>query len=467
MRRIFASTCLLLIAACFDPLSAIGDGVLVCVYQTEPGPGPEGNCPGEFYCAEDGRCYRGQPPQEPQCGRPECQVRSLTAGEEHTCVVRRDGDVWCWGANNEHQLGDDGTDNSAQPVRVMNLNGAKEVAAGDAHTCARVGGGDVYCWGANDLNQLGPGDGSQTLRKVEGVSNVIQLAAGRNHTCAKVSSEPSGNNDTAHEVYCWGANEKGQLGKPSSKSSATPQQVVELHRMDGGGGMGGGGGGMGGGGVGGDMGQPDIYVEHIAAGGDSSCAEANGQLHCWGDNQFGQFGNGGITSPVSPVVVPYTVEAFSALALGAAHGCGFRHDHEQESSKLWCWGANDSGQLGTGNNTPSFDAVQLTLPTSCEQFSEPKTRALHTCITCFDAVYCWGDNQFGQLGDGTTDQRNGPTQSLFSGAALVAAGGTHTCVTFGDGYSLCAGRNDKGQLGDGSFTDSASPVNVLLIPVDD
>lgn len=151
------------------------------------------------------------------------QATQVAAGALHTCGVRVKGDVLCWGANSEGELGakEPGA-SSAKPLPVVGLSDVVQVTVGWKHGCARVSGGDVLCWGNNQAGQLGAGDAPRLVRptKVAGLGPAIWITAGHDHTCAILE---------AHGVRCWGDNTKGQLGDGTRKTKTSPVPVAGLY----------------------------------------------------------------------------------------------------------------------------------------------------------------------------------------------------------------------------------------------
>lgn len=140
------------------------------------------------------------------------------------------------------------------------------------------------------------------------------------------------------------------------------------------------------------------------------------------------------------------------IAASGGHGCLVR-----SSGRVTCWGKNDSGQLGDGSTTTPSGAVRVE---GLESAAAVSVGHRSTCaVTDGGAVSCWGANNYGEVGDGTTDSRSTPTEVL-TGAAQVDVGKGHTCAVMEDGTAKCWGKNSFGQLGDGSSTQQTSPVEV-------
>ena len=394
---------------------------------------------------------------------------ALAGGGYHMCAVVS-GNVRCWGYNNAGQLGNGTTTDSATPVQASGLSGAVSVAAGGIFTCATLSNGTVQCWGGANNVSIGTNNTASTYKipqPVVGISSgATAIAAGDAHICAVVSSA----------IQCWGSNVFGQLGNGTTSSTNTPTAN----------------------GVSG--------ATALAAGRWHSCAVASGAVRCWGRGAYGQLGNQNLT----PYAVPISVSGVSTVTqvvAGAHHSCAVIDGGS--SGTLSCWGANNSNQLGSGWGTSSAtpQAVTGIGPVveaaagqyhTCVRFNAGTVRcwganiygelgsgessgvsaadadnvsglsgvtaitagAQHTCALASGAVYCWGYNAYGQLGDNTTTNRSVPVQAIASSAIAIVAGDYHTCAIISGGQARCWGANFYGQLGDGTTTQRTTPTNV-------
>jgi len=278
--------------------------------------------------------------------------------------------------------------------------------------------------GAAPINNLGGGlpaalvGNAASLPPLRGIT---AIAAGGHHTCALTSSG---------SVRCWGRNDYGQLGDGTWTHHSTPVDVV----------------GLGSG------------VVAIAAGGYHTCAlTGSGGVKCWGDNRYGQLGDGTTTARSTPVDVVGLGSGVVAIAAGWAHTCALT-----TSGGVKCWGDNGDGELGDGT------ATERSTPVDVDGLGSGVVAIAagghHTCaLTTSGGVRCWGANGEGQLGDGTTTGRGTPVDvvGLGSGVVAIAAGLWHTCALTGSGGVKCWGDNWAGQLGDGTTTSRSTPVDVV------
>jgi alpha-tubulin suppressor-like RCC1 family protein len=350
---------------------------------------------------------------------------SISAGGTHTCALTAVGGAQCWGANDWGQLGDGTTTGRRIPDEVAGLtSGVAALSTGLIHTCALTTAGGVKCWGENFYGQLGDGSttNSATPVNVSGLSSgVTAVSAGDLSTCALT---------VGGGVKCWGSNGLGQLGDGSTTGSATPVNVFGL----------------------------SSGVTAISAG-DHACAlSVGGGVKCWGDNHYGQLGNGSMTNSTTPVSVSGLASGAAAISAGGNHTCAVTTNGGAK-----CWGLNQYGQLGNGTKTSSSTPVNVSGLSS--GVSSISAGYIHTCaLTTSGGAKCWGNDALGELGDGTHAEAHSPVSvsGFSSGGAAISAGRgiAHTCAVTTAGRARCWGDNDSGQLGDGSTLGRASPVQV-------
>jgi alpha-tubulin suppressor-like RCC1 family protein len=275
--------------------------------------------------------------------------------------------------------------------------------------------------------------GSAVITVATGPLEFASVSAGYAHTCAIAVSG---------KAYCWGRNgfapdpwgnyqSGGQLGDGSTRSSSVPVAVT---------------GGL--------------TFSAVSAGEDHTCGvTAAGAAYCWGSNDFGQLGSG---STVNASSVPVAVTGglrFTGVSAGGTHTCGVT-----TSGAAYCWGLNVNGRLGDGSTDASAVPVAVTGGFSYSQVIAAGVASGegHSCgLTTAGAAYCWGGNEFGQLGEGSNSDKATPAPVTGEFTFSVVAGGAwHTCGITTSGVAYCWGANGHGQLGDGSNTYVSAPVAV-------
>ena len=197
-------------------------------------------------------------------------------------------------------------------------------------------------------------------------------------------------------------------------------------------------------------------VQAIVTGMIHSCALVGGGVKCWGANGFGQLGDGSDTQRLAPVQVSGLASGVQAIAAGGEHTCALT-----TGGGVKCWGANDYGQLG--NNSTNTQHAPVNVSGLASGVVAISAGRFHTCaVTSGGGAKCWGANENGELGDGTQAERHVPVDvsGLASGVASIAAGQGHTCARTSGGGVKCWGSNSWGQLGDGSGSDRLTPVDV-------
>jgi serine/threonine protein kinase len=342
----------------------------------------------------------------------------VRVGAHHTCRLNGAGEIRCWG-----RVGVSGRAAAAgQGAPDAGAGGAgssfARASVGGLHACALDRQGRAYCWGANDHGQLG--DGSTTARSgpvaVAGdLPPFVEIAAGAQHTCALTSEG---------RVYCWGANDHGQLGNEGTAPRSTPVPVAS-----------------------------DLQFQSITMGWYHGCAlDISDRAHCWGSNSEAQLARitHGATRQPRPVGGGHR---FRQLSAGANHSCGLR-----ANGSALCWGSNDAGQLGRGPGEGGWEPLPVR---SEEPFRTVVAGARFSCGIGWDGrAYCWGANGSGQLGDGTRRDRPTPVAvEELEGVVELDAWGSHACAGTGDGARFCWGANADGQLGDGTREDRPAPVS--------
>ncbi len=354
------------------------------------------------------------------------QWDAVSAGSFHTCAIKLDHTLWCWGQNFAGQLGIGGASDAHTPSQVLTLGpGVAGVGAGALHTCAIKLDKNLWCWGSNAGGQLG--DGSQIDKQTPAQVSVLgasvaSVAAGSQHTCAiRIDGA----------LWCWGYNGYGQLGDGSQIDQKVPEQVGAL----------------------------GTNVAEVAAGAHHTCARRiDGTLWCWGANGYGQLGDGTGKDKSLPAQVSALGVGVVGVAAGYDRTCARKAD-----GSLWCWGKNDHGQLGNGSHVDGLMPSMVSALTA--NVTAVAVGQHHTCAVAAGSSWCWGYDSNGQCGDGYTPccpDRLEPVEvcGLDIGAMTIAAGLSHSCAVKADHSMWCWGLNGNYELGDDTRTDRPTPVPI-------
>jgi alpha-tubulin suppressor-like RCC1 family protein len=390
-----------------------------------PGDGPVPRLPDAAGLTDAGGDQTAAPSPPPDAGLPLCspgaclRASKVATGYEFTCAILMNGSVACWGLNRDGQLGQSSVPYSARPIAVPGVNGATAIAAGYSHACAVVGGGSVRCWGGNSAGQLGSSLGTAGGPfTVTDLGSATAIAAGGRHSCVIVAGG---------SARCWGDNTSGQLGNDSLTGSAVPVPVANLSG-----------------------------VRALAAGEQHSCAVVgSGSVRCWGSNSWGQLGNGQTNTSLIPseLIGPTEAEAISTN--------NYQTCTTDRTGSLWCWGMLGSG-LSAMPTTPRLIPGLVVDPIIA-------VGPYHVCaMVDAGSVQCWGSNLRGELGNGKNDAVAAPGDPVvgLKNPVSLAAGGAHSCAVASDGAVYCWGHNNWGQIGsetpDGPFLNSPFPRPVFL-----
>ena len=353
----------------------------------------------------------------------------MVAGQQYSCALASGGSVQCWGSNGFGQLGDGSTVTySAAPVAVSDLvSGIFAISSTSYHICT-LANSAVQCWGLNEFGQLGNNSTATSPTPVQVLDlsvGSLSLAAGGEHTCVITA---------IGEVQCWGANGYGQIGMPTTGDAGVSESEVPVN-------------------------VPAVGSSAVAviAGYYHTCAVSDaGGVRCWGDDFYGQLGNGGNLSSSVPVSVQGLSTGIVALAAGKYHTCAL-----SALGDVSCWGYNRDGQLGTGSLTDSN--TPQTAITAAKAIAAGHE---HTCtILNSGAVECWGWNNRGQLGTGYLVNSSVPVQvqGLNASAKAICAGDSHTCALLATGAVMCWGDNTYGELG---VDPTTTPAGYSTAPIE-
>jgi alpha-tubulin suppressor-like RCC1 family protein len=324
------------------------------------------------------------------------KVQAIATGAAHMCALDPDGHAWCWGRNDEGELGDGthgvpftfpGVTHSTTPVQVKTSETFTQICGGFGHTCGLTSSQQILCWGAD-----GPATGLPSTFDVDQASlpqianslpiaNARAIVCGENHTCALGSDG----------IFCWGYNDSGQLGVNTTALEVAdpPVQIVGPVMLD----------GM----------SYDIdfsMTTTFAAGASHTCSLTPpiGYV-CWGADTETQLGDGQLTNSAS-VVYAHAFDSSAALngpdfmearlIAGDQHTCGLLPGMD-----VRCFGYDADGQLGDGTNPPPEFIKSNVIPTNLMTGTTVLAAGgYNTCAVHDGDLYCWGDNSSGQVGSG-------------------------------------------------------------------
>jgi alpha-tubulin suppressor-like RCC1 family protein len=342
----------------------------------------------------------------------------VAAYNEHTCAIKLDHTLWCWGDNQSGQLGVGSTENEIPTPTQVGTAQWTQLTAGGYHVCGLQMDGSLWCWGRNVEGELGVDETAgavaiqRTPARVIPAATFTSVAAGYLHTCAIASDQT---------LYCWGDDSYGQFGIGSTAGSRAPLQVSTI---------------------------PTVQ---IAGGAYQTCAvRADQSLWCSGYNYYGQLGDGSSASTTGGGYHLSPVQVAGTWASVAAHDvttCAITTDHH-----LRCWGYNAFGNLGDGTSTDRW--VPQAVGADHDDWASVALGSEHTCGTRADgALYCWGDDAMGQIAlseDRALENSNPTLVPGITGVTSIALGGNHSCVVASGHVLDCTGLAALGQLGDGT-----------------
>lgn len=360
------------------------------------------------------------------------RIIQIAAGVGHTCVVYETGRTFCWGRNENGQLGNGTFDRALVPVEITLSGQIAQIAPGGEFSCALLFDGSVMCWGLNNAGQLGDGSGtpqSVEPRLVQLPSPATQISAGFAHACAVLDDAT---------LRCWGINNVGQLGDGTTENRFSP--VPPAAASEG-------------------------AVTHVSAGTVHTCAVGgDGGVACWGRNAEGQVGPGAADPQLVPRALPEVASAARVRAgwslIGEAHTCAVLLD-----GNLVCWGDSRAGQTGSGMESATPLGPTL-VPTIGGAFDVGAGLGF-TCAHTGDGVGCWGIKAFIGIGENVGNQVTPIFLTSLPPVEGIAVGLAHTCALTSDGTGqsvLCWGANNEGQLGNGNMDNQSMPAFVGGLP---
>jgi alpha-tubulin suppressor-like RCC1 family protein len=335
---------------------------------------------------------------------------TIAGGAGHTCWIRGDGALFCWGKNGAGQLGIGAQLVENDVLVQVGTDPWIAISAAADSTCGIQQSGSLWCWGDNSQGQLGTGDVTNHDVPTQIAGKWLAVSAGGGHACAV---------DAKNTVWCWGDNGDGELGDGTTTAQLSPEQIATGYLA-------------------------------ISTSGAHTCAiRTDHTLACWGRDGNGELGDGTIVDSRTPTVVAGD-DRWIQVEVGAFHTCGLTAD-----GHVRCWGGSYGGQLGNGTSDQHVPGSVLIDGADRSDWLGVASSLLHSCAWKADVAYCWGDSSHGELGvDGDavvavpTLLPGGPWQA-------VALGDHHACAIDASGAPWCLGANGWGQLGTGTSSQLA------------
>lgn len=339
---------------------------------------------------------------------------AVTAGDEHSCGLRSDGEVYCWGRGLYGRTGLGSEADAARPEPVFTEARFVAIDAGGEHTCALDTDGALWCWGRGSYIGL-PNTENAVIPTLVDEGPYIDVSAGNTHSCVVAQNM---------EVFCTGTNSAGELGLANADESPVLVQV------------------------------PNVAASQVAAGGDFTCTlDAEGLASCWGRSLADRYEDS--ERDFSHVPQTYDGLAFVALSAGEQSVCGLTDDR-----RIFCWGASVYNEDDRSNpETP--EAIEAGF-----DFVDVSTGDDFACgVTSAGVSLCWGNNYRARMGVGGHESSPSVVRDVSAITANVplrsiAAGGNHSCAINVDNQLRCWGRDRYGATGRGETGYRLAPVKI-------
>lgn len=389
------------------------------------------------------------------------QFTKIAVGENHACAIASDSQAYCWGTNFFDALGNSNPRSYDSPVDIpmaVDTSGVlkgktiKSITAGARHTCVIASGNQAYCWGDNDGSSLGDNSTDSSELPTSVYANdklkgktIKSISAGGFHTCVIASD---------NQAYCWGNNANGQLGNNSMATQSNVPVDLDISGV-----------------------LKGKTIKFISAGFSHTCVIASdNQAYCWGFNGSGALGDNSNKDSNTPVAVDRTGvlkdKTIKSISAGNQVTCVIASD-----DKAYCWGADGSGNLGRNQNTfsPRFSstpvAVNMSGVLNGKTFIAISVGHNHNCAIASDnQAYCWGQDDFGQLGNNSnTIELSSTPIAVYTADVLkdktiksISAGFTQTCAITSDNQAYCWGYNGSINIDMGNNSSTNKPVRIQI-----
>ena len=385
-------------------------------------------------------------------------ITQITFGGGHSSAITSLGRIFTWGRNDSGQLGDGTTTNRSTPTEItsqFNLSEGEtitQISLGFYHSSAITSLGRIFTWGRNSNRQLG--DGTTTDRYIPTeITSQFNLSEGETITQISLGESHSSAITSEGRVFTWGRNDSGQLGDGTTTGRYTPIEITSQFNLS----------------------EGETITQISLNWYQSSAITSSGRLFTWGNNYYGQLGDGTTSEYKVPNSTPIEItsqfnlsegETITQISLGCYHSSAIT-----SSGRLFTWGYNEYGLLGDGTTTDRYTPTEITSQFNLsegETITQISLDGTHSsAITSEGRVFTWGRNDYGQLGDGTHDYfvaHSTPIEitnqfELNAGEIIIQIflGGGASSAIASSGRIFTWGDNTEGQLGDGTTTDRYTP----------
>ncbi|MBI5417584.1 Ig-like domain-containing protein [Candidatus Poribacteria bacterium] len=348
----------------------------------------------------------------------------IACGENHTVGIKNDGTLWTWGKNSSGQLGDGTFEDKNIPTQIGSDNDWSRVSCGSSHTIAIKSNGTLWAWGKNSSGQLGDGtfEDKNIPTRIGNDNDWLSISAGWLYTIGI-------KNDGT--LLAWGSNYYGQLGDGTNIDKNIPIQINT----------------------------DKDWAKVICGSGHTIGIRNDGTLWAWGNNNYGQLGDGTNESRNTPVQIGY-YNNWNRISCGKYHTIGIKNN-----GTLWAWGNNYYGQLGDATNVDKNEPIEIGFNNyNYHYWISAVCGSNHTIgISNFGTLWAWGRNNFGQLGYGLNVDynRNIPDEiGINNDWLFIKAGDNFSICIRRNGSVLVWGSNYYGELGDGTNENKNTPVTL-------
>lgn len=302
-----------------------------------------------------------------------------------SCAIANNGQIYCWGAGTNGQIGNSSTSNVNIPTAITTPNGVSSfslISLGTDFSCAIANTGKIYCWGLGTTGQIGNG-ASSTVNLPTGVTMPNGVTSFKSISTNGASSCALANTGV---VYCWGRGTSGQIGNGANLTVNIPTAVT--------------------------MPSGVTSFSSISTNATLSCALANtGIVYCWGAGSNGRIGNGANNNVNIPtaVTIPSGVTSFRSVSTNDNFSCSLAN-----TGVVYCWGSGVAGQIGNGASSNVSIPTAVTMPSGVTSFGYVSTSYRFSCAIAASGdnagkTYCWGAGTNGQIGNGANNDVNVPT----------------------------------------------------------